>query len=230
MQSTAPYPRISLSLLGRTRRSQPGNPPTSDLRHPNATVQIFLVACFARQPPTLGRTQTLARCDHCARLSCSVLDNTGQSSFRNFLQAAGSFPDCARLTRRRCWLHDLRPLDPGSTQFPRHLSLRVALCAPRLVPWWRVVEPIKQPERTLASQGDARLTINYPLSLLQSSLDYELVHRRPHQVGCGLQLFLNVLGDAGRDALCCGTRHGSLRHDGRCPMVRWWRHFVTSCC
>ena len=62
-------------------------------------------------------------------------DSTGQSNFKKFLQAAGSVPDCARLTRRRCWLHDLCPLDPGSTQFPRHLSLRVALCAPRLVVW-----------------------------------------------------------------------------------------------
>jgi len=58
-------------------------------------------------------------------------NNTGQSTFRNFLHAVGLISDCGDAPLSRCWRHDPRPLHPRSARFSRHLSLRVALCAAR---------------------------------------------------------------------------------------------------
>ena len=59
-------------------------------------------------------------------------NNTGHSTFRNFLHVAVLISDCGDAPKCGCWRHDLRPLHPRSARFPRHLSLRVALCAARL--------------------------------------------------------------------------------------------------
>ena len=55
----------------------------------------------------------------------------GQSRIRNFLQAIELIPDCGGAPKGRSLPYDLRPLDPRSTRFARHLPLRFPLRAPK---------------------------------------------------------------------------------------------------
>ena len=61
----------------------------------------------------------------------------GQSRIRDFLQDIEQISDCGGASKCGSLPHDLRPLDPHSAGFSRHLPLRVALRATRLALWRR---------------------------------------------------------------------------------------------
>ena len=74
-----------------------------------------------------GHPERRTPVDSTANQPRRTLLRRGQSRIGNFLQAIGLIPDCAEAHKHRCLPHDLRPLDPRSARFARHLSLCVAL-------------------------------------------------------------------------------------------------------